>query len=243
MYFQQSGFSVRFEWGLKGVEVLAPVSEAIIIVDVLSFSTAVSIATDQGAIVYPYRYKDVSAIDYAEKHSAILAQIKRNKELPSLSPQSLLQLKEDDRIVLPSPNGSTLAIATDDTPTLIGCLRNAEVTANKAKQFGNIISIIAAGEQWTDGSLRPSIEDLIGAGAIISHLEGEKSPEALIAQAAFLASRDSLCETLLNSISGKELVERGFERDVALAAELNVSQFIPLLTKDGYVSAKEPITT
>ena len=38
MYFDQQEFDVRFEWGLAGIEALAPVSDVIVIVDVLSFS-------------------------------------------------------------------------------------------------------------------------------------------------------------------------------------------------------------
>ena len=51
--FNQHEFDIRLEWGLKGVEILAPISDVIIIVDVLSFSTCVDVATGMGATVYP----------------------------------------------------------------------------------------------------------------------------------------------------------------------------------------------
>lgn len=63
MIYNQQEFEIRMEWGLKGVEMLAPVSDVMIIVDVLSFSTCVDIATQRGAVIYPYRWKDESAID------------------------------------------------------------------------------------------------------------------------------------------------------------------------------------
>jgi 2-phosphosulfolactate phosphatase len=44
---------VRFEWGLAGARVLASVSEVLVVVDVLSFSTAVEVALARGATVVP----------------------------------------------------------------------------------------------------------------------------------------------------------------------------------------------
>ena len=38
MTFDQSAFDIRCEWGTNGVRKLAPISDAIIIVDILSFS-------------------------------------------------------------------------------------------------------------------------------------------------------------------------------------------------------------
>jgi len=66
MTFNQSEFNIKLEWGMPGIEQLAPVSDVIIIVDVLSFSTSVDIAISCGAKVFPYRYKDDSAVEYAE---------------------------------------------------------------------------------------------------------------------------------------------------------------------------------
>ena len=73
-----------------------------------------------------------------------------------------------------------------------------------------------AGERWPDGSLRPAIEDLLGAGAILTQLNGHRSPEANLAAVAFERVADHLLEQLLLSSSGRELVECGFVRDVEL---------------------------
>jgi hypothetical protein len=64
MNFNQTDFEVRCEWGKQGVLQLDSVSDVIVIVDVLSFSTCVDIANSQGAIVYPYQWKDESASSY-----------------------------------------------------------------------------------------------------------------------------------------------------------------------------------
>ncbi len=85
MTFDQSEFDVRCEWGLNGVANLAPISDAIIIVDVMSFSTAVVVGTARGAYVHPYRWKDDSSIEFADSIGGELAG-SRGKSKYSLSP-------------------------------------------------------------------------------------------------------------------------------------------------------------
>src|SRR5690606_29618051 len=114
MYFNQAEFDVRCEWGEHGVAQLAPESDAVVIVDVLSFSTSVDIAVGNGAIVYPYRGKGELALDYAQSVGAILADFHRTGEAGySLAPSSLLYIPSGTRLVLPSLNGSTLSLATE----------------------------------------------------------------------------------------------------------------------------------
>lgn len=233
-YYQQE-FDIRLEWGMHGVQELAPISDVIIIVDVVSFSTCVDIATNNGAIIYPYRWKDATAIDYAISLKAELADFERLSDGYSLSPTSLINIQPDTKLILPSPNGSALTLATQTTPTLCGSLRNAKSVAKFASGLGRRISIIPAGEQWADGSLRTAFEDLIGAGAIISYLTGNLSPESKSAVSVYEALKTNLLEEIRNCSSGKELIERGFEKDIHLACDFNTSNNFPLLTGHAYV--------
>jgi 2-phosphosulfolactate phosphatase len=213
-----------------------PDSEAIVIVDVLSFSTCVDIATGRGAMVYPYQWEDQSAAAYAESLEAVLANFNRNVDVGySLSPTSLLKIPRDTRLVLPSPNGAGLTLSTGHVPTFAGCLRNASAVATAALRIGSRISIIPAGERWEDGTLRPAFEDLVGAGAIIKNLSGSRSAEAELAVAAFMTFRNDLPHRLKQCGSGKELIARGFESDVELAAELDSSKCVPMLVGGAYV--------
>ncbi|GAB4152299.1 MAG: hypothetical protein Fur0046_31860 [Cyanobacteria bacterium J069] len=234
MNFDQAAFEVRCEWGRRGVEQLAPISDVVIIVDVLSFSTCVDVANSQGAVVFPYAWKDESAAAFAQSVRAELAQ-KRGQAGYSLSPTSLRSIAAGTRLVLPSPNGSALSVAAPGTPTLAGCLRNSRAVARAAMTYGTRIAVVPAGEQWPDGSLRPAFEDWLGAGAIISHLTGSLAPEAQAAAIAYERLRHNLQTLLKQCGSGQELIERGFGQDVELAAALNVSDCVPTLIDGAYV--------
>jgi 2-phosphosulfolactate phosphatase len=199
----------------------------VIIIDVLSFTTCVDIAVARGAAVYPY--KGNAAAQFAQAKNAVLASRDRAAEF-SLAPTSLMKIKAGIRIVLPSPNGSALSTATGSVPTFAACLRNARSVAHAARQIGPRIAVIPAGERWwTDGGLRPALEDWLGAGAVISQLAGTKSYEAQAAEQIFSVHEPNLSTVLKQIASGIELIEQGFSQDVELAAQLNVSDTTPRL--------------
>ena len=237
--FTQSEFDIRLEWGEQGLNQLVPLSDVIIIVDVLSFTTSVEIATQRKATVYPFDagILDVTLQEFARSVDAQVAS-KERKAGFSLSPASLSQIPEGTKLVLPSPNGSRLSLKTGRTPTLAGCLRNARAVARAAQRYGRHIALIPAGERWPDGSLRPSLEDWIGAGAIIHHLGGSASPEARAAATIFASAHQHLADTLMRCGSGKELIERGFQEDVQLASALNRSDCVPVLTRGAFTAQR-----
>ena len=235
--FDQAAFDLRCEWGQPGIDQLSPISDVVIVVDVLSFSNCVDIATGRGAIVYPYRWRDESAQTYAELMGAVLAG-QRGSSQYSLSPTSLQFLDAGVRLVLPSPNGSTLSLTSSAPCTLAGCLRNSRAVAAAAQSYGQRIAVVPAGEKWPDGSLRPAFEDLVGAGAILSSLEGRLSPEAQAAVAVFQSAQAQLESLIQDCCSGRELRERDFDSDVALAAALNVSDRVPTLIKGAYIDPR-----
>lgn len=234
---------MRLEWGGRGLDALGPTSNVVIVVDVLSFSTCVEIAAAHGAYVLPYRYRDETAVQYAAEQGAVLASKERTAANGySLSPASLVAIPQGTRLVLPSPNGSILSMrGAHYATTLTACLRNARAVAGYAVRCGGTIAVIAAGELWNDGSLRPAWEDLIGAGAVIAHLPGTRSPEARAACDAFLQAKDQLPRLLRECSSGRELIEKGFAADVELAAKLDVSTCVPFLKDKAYVI--DPIRT
>lgn len=240
MFYQQEGYALRFDWGLRGLEAMLEDSEVIVVVDVLSFSSAVDVAVERGAWVYPTATRDSEAERLARAVNGILAVKTLTQGGYGLSPSSLLDIPEGTRLVLPSPNGATLSTHSGAIPTLAGCLRNARAVAHAAQHLGSRITVIAAGERWPDGSLRPALEDLLGAGAILAGLDGSLSPEAQAATATFRKMQNRLPSMLRECASGRELIGRNRLQDVDLAAAFNVSDCAPLL-QDGAFRAGNPL--
>lgn len=237
--FSQENWPCRCEWGPPAATALAP-ADVTIVIDVLSFTTCVDVATSRGASILPYRWgdwKDPALAEFARTHNAEPAG-KRKQARYTLAPDTYLDAPAGLRVVLPSPNGAmvTLAAAATARVLLAGCLRNARAVAAAAQRLGATFNVIPAGERWPDGSLRPALEDLLGAGAILSYLPGMRSPEVAAAVAVFERHCGSLAEALEHCASGRELASRGHHKDREIAAQLNASQWVPRFDGEAFTS-------
>lgn len=303
----QAGRQVRLEWGPTGGAAISADADIAVVVDVLSFTTTLTIATARGTRVHPFAWKDERAAAYARERDAVLAVGRfEARELghgggrgsgrgggrghggrvaapPSLSPAQLLDAVPVPRPVLPSPNGSSIcaALAGAGAGTGAGAgpgiglqvvgasLRNRTAVARWLAPriaAGARVALVPAGERWPDGSLRPAVEDLWGAGAVLDGLAAEGadpdadpgvdpgvdpgagpdadadagrwSAEARQARAAYRAAVGAGLEAaLLDCASGRELVAVGFRADVLAAAELDADDVVPLLGGDGFTAA------
>jgi 2-phosphosulfolactate phosphatase len=189
-------------------------------------------------VILPYAWSDSSAAEFARTQGAELAGRRRQAQY-SLAPQSYLEAPVGLRCVLPSPNGAHVALAAAATGAVVlaGCLRNARAVAEAAQQLGGSFNVIPAGERWLDGSLRPALEDALGAGAILSWLPGRRSPEADAAVAIFERYRETLLATLDQCGSGRELDERGHHKDKLIAGQLDISSCVPRFDGSAFVAA------
>jgi 2-phosphosulfolactate phosphatase len=229
-------YDVHVEWGRDGLATRWSESDVVVIVDVLSFSTCVDVAVGRGAAVFPFEAPGDEARVFARTIGAECAG-PRGQGRFSLSPGTLAAIAARQKVVLPSPNGAALSLRTGRAVTLTACLRNATAVARTARRLGRRITIVAAGERWPSGALRPALEDWVGAGAVVTALEGVPSPAAAAARDAFAAAAPRLSSTLLECASGRELAVRGYQGDVEWAAALNVSECAPLLRAGAFEAA------
>lgn len=267
---------VDLGWGADAIRALAAdtptahttphaagsVSVTVVVIDVLSFSTAVDVATARGAIVFPWHEGGPSAVEAAQERQAVLAANRTATATTTatspwtLSPASLQTIPPGTRLLLPSPNGATISgiARAQGRRTVAGCLRNASAVGHWLAQTGGRVLLVPAGE-WTRSSAhgvgtdvwRTALEDWLGAGAIATVLQGHGAtltPEAQDAAARFARCVSDLRTHLSRCASGRELIERGFRDDVHLAAQHDVSSCVPLLEDgvgdgvgDGYSNA------
>lgn len=242
----QAAYAVRFDWGPTGAAAIAEGADLAVVVDVLSFTTTLSVAGERGVTVFPYRWRDDTAEAYAVERGAELARGRSERAGISLSPASLLEATGLERLVLPSPNGSSICFGLADSRlTVVGaCLRNRAAVARwlaPRVAAGSRLAVVAAGERWPDGTLRAAVEDLWGAGAVLAGLldlgTSGLSPEAEQAAAAFGAAEAGIAERLAGSASGRELDAIGFADDVRVAGELDASEVVPVLEGEAFVAS------
>lgn len=273
--WSQDEGTIRVEWGPVGAESLVSYAAergpvVALVVDVLSFTTSVSVAVDAGMTVWPYQWKDDSATEFARGHDAVLALGRRAAAAQgglSLSPKSIEDSAGSvERLVLPSPNGSTISALLEGAGAVVaaGSLRNRsavaawvvkrlDALAAAAGREGSVgdpaVVFVPAGERWPDGSLRPAVEDLWGAGAvveaIVTKLEHRAGPmllsaEAAVALAAWSWVADRVRPSLEACASGRELIDGGFGDDVRIAAEVDVSDHVPVLVEGAFVRESSP---
>ena len=130
-------------------------------------------------------------------------------------------------------------VPAPNTSIIVGSLRNrtavAEwVLARQVEKAGRFtVAVIAVGVAHEGGGMRFTVEDQLGAGAIIDALAAVGidyySPEAAAACAAFTGLRNAVGHVVSASASGKELAEAGRAGDVESASEVDASAEVVVL--------------
>ena len=70
---QQTAHLLRFDWALQGADAIALDADVAVVIDVLSFTTTLTVAIDRTTTVLPYRWNDSNAANFARQHDAVLA--------------------------------------------------------------------------------------------------------------------------------------------------------------------------
>jgi len=237
---------VKLDWNIEGLQFALKEKNIIVIVDTLRFSSAVTTAIANGFTIYPVSNEEKGK----EFAKSIGAEMSGRSEIAkySLSPQSFLKTSDNKKVVLYSPNGARCAeLIKGKDIAYIGCLLNAKAVGKQvtkiSKKTNRNVTIIAAGEKrgielgerieyFKDkkGFQKVfAVEDYLGAGAIISYINLPKTPEAEVCELAFNSSKNKLEKLLLESFSGKYLVQTKRKGDVEWSTQLNYYNVVPIV--------------
>jgi 2-phosphosulfolactate phosphatase len=231
---------VRMDWGWRGARNAAARGDAVVVVDVLRFSTAAIAAAERRVIIYPAaNANELKSIELNYGASATGN---------GLAPASYDELSAGQKFALYSPNGATcVRRATEAPAVLIGALVNASAVAEcinwMLKNTTISITVLACGERWhgagdgsEDGALRFAVEDYLGAGAILSMCAGDAlSPEARVCAGAFGAAISNLKDLILRCGSGIEQIAKNDRLSVERAAKLDLHRAVPVLHGDSLI--------
>jgi 2-phosphosulfolactate phosphatase len=237
--------SVHVEWGATGAALAAERGDVVVVVDVLSFSTTLSIAVSRDFTCLVYSDAEIESLGGPAMAAIRLGAKPLSRQRGaepgqvSLSPASLLTAERGQRVVFTSLNGATVVSAAAKAPALlVGAPRNATACAqlaawSLARTMAGRITVVACGERWISvepgaRGMRPAVEDWLGAGAIcaaLAELGYSLSAEARAARAAW--GSPTALEDLAECVSARELCAGGFADDVKLALEVDADTLVP----------------
>ena len=204
--FDQSRYQVRTEWGVAGLERLAP-ADVTIVVDVLRFSTTVTDAVARGEVV---------PLDAAAHATSI-----NGACVAAAASDSLVLLA-----CLRNASAVADAVLAEQTRraarTSVAIIAAGELTKGEAAEVR-----FAVEDQLGAGAV---IDALAARG--IDHT----SPEAAAACEGFRGLRGAVRHLLAAGGSGQELLERGLRDEVLHAAEIDATDAVPVLRDGAFRS-------
>jgi 2-phosphosulfolactate phosphatase len=207
-----------------------------IMVDVLRASTTIIMALENFAEIIPVRHLE-DATQLAMQNNSILAGERDGDVIDGFdvgnSPLDIQKFKGKS-LVLTTTNGTRI-LKFIKGKTLIGSFVNAKSVAEKAfKMAGNHIEVVMAGVK---GNF--VIEDFLGAGEIISHLQDQELDEMALAALMATQNPEKVNEAIRKSKSAYGLLKLGFEADIDICLKRNITTKVPLYEKGIIKDLKE----
>ena len=225
-----------------------------IMVDALRASTTITIALDKFKEIYPV-YTPEEAIEIAQKKDAALAGERTGRTIEGFelgnSPGEMKDYDgEKDSLVLTTTNGVRVLENMDAEIILIGSFINAKACAKAACELATEhIELVMGGFERTF-----AIEDFLAAGEIMYWIQEELGKQNKLdiddvdyfkeetgiteyALSAILASRNGelVEKNSIKSKSGRRLSYLGYEDDVKLCVQRNISENVGIY-KDGKIT-------
>lgn len=134
-------------------------------------------------------------------------------------------------LVMTTTNGTrAIEAAHIGSMVLVGSLLNRRAVTDVLRANGEDVILLCAGLHD-----RFSLEDTVGAGAMVSLLPGERTDRAIAAQRLFEGYTDDLLEMLKASYAGQYLTSIGLGDDLPVCARLDALEVVPRVDEQGRI--------
>lgn len=134
-------------------------------------------------------------------------------------------------LVMTTTNGTrAMESAHIGSMVFVGSLLNRRAVTDVLRANGEDVILLCAGLHD-----RFSLEDTVGAGAMVSLLPGERTDRAIAAQRLFEGYTDDLLEMLKASYAGQYLTSIGLGDDLPVCARLDALEVVPRVDEQGRI--------
>ena len=223
-------------------------NDVIIVIDVLRCTSSIITALTNGArAIIPMQTVSAARLKVAEHPQYLLAGERQGvKPIGFVLGNSPLEFTRDrvadKTIVMTTTSGTTAFARVKGHPfVVVGAFLNASAVAQTAltlsEQNDLNISFALSGKR---GSF--SLEDFLGAGAIIHHFVDKNLTYSDTAYASLLAyghAQSSLYAALSEGTHAKTLIDLGFRNDVIHCTQINKYTTVPVLYGESIISKHE----
>ena len=223
--------------------------DVVVVVDVLRCTSSIITALANGARrIRPVRTVKEARRIHAQTPRSVLAGERGGRKPRGFtlgnSPREFTRnaVEGQDIVITTTSGTAALSRVMDARWVLIGALVNAQVVADAAARIGakegRGISLALAGKR---GSF--SLEDFLGAGAIIAALPArglEYSDDAYASVLAFQVAKASLTTIIQAGSHGQTLLHLGLGEDVDFCTQLNTYRIVPRFVNHHIVPFRLP---
>jgi len=219
----------------------------VVVIDVLRATSVIIHAMSEGASeVLPLGSVE-EALQMAKafpRGSALLGGERESRNIPGFdlgnSPREYVAEKvKEKKLILTTTNGTkAFHLVSSGKENLVGSFFNIGAVAQRCLESGKDLHIFASGDE---GNF--SLEDTICGGMLIDLITEKRKKSISLTDASQCAQilykrfEGNLLEAFHLSRHGKELINRGFEDDLAYCAQIDISSLVPIF-REGVVRGR-----
>jgi 2-phosphosulfolactate phosphatase len=219
----------------------------IVVIDVLRATSVMVHAMSRGAseIIPLATVEEAFRMARAfPREFVILGGERKNKEIPGFdlgnSPKEYAEGRvKGKKLILTTTNGTRAFHAVSSGKEILaGSFLNIGAIAQRCLELNKNIFIFPSGDE---GNF--SLEDTLCGGMLIDLVTKKEKKEISLTDAAHCAQilyqtfKDNLLQAFHLSHHGKELINRGFEDDLAYCAQIDMTPLVPIF-REGVIRAK-----